>query len=500
MATFDYTSRDFYEIKKDLVERASTSLPEWTDRDPSDFMSALVDIWAYAADVLHFYVDRAAGESFLNTATQRESVLAMANLYGYTPNPVTSSRAIVTVYNSTAASVTISSGTPFKATVGTNNFNFYSTSPTIVYANGTAEVSVREGVRYTNQTVTNTTGGNVSTGRPTQSFSIYHKNVDPTSITVNVYEGANQSAVEWRQVGRLTNTASSDSVYTVYVAANGTVYIKFGNGVNGRIPPTNAPVSVSYTVSVGASGNISANSITTLNTSDYAGVRVNSSTAAVGGIDAEDIASLKLNIPRALRTQNRAVTLSDFADIALSVGGVSKAVCQYSTGPSSTGGSVSIYVVEAQPDYPNYSLSYIPVEQTVREQVYLYAIDAAMLGVGTIAVPSTIQLTPIYLAVELYVKSNYVYEWVKRDVVAAIDKIFSFVNVSFGQTITIGEFYRAILAVDGVDYAVITNFNTTSLTGGLSSSGKITIDPYKLLKKGDVGITNPGGTGVSPPA
>lgn len=500
MATFDYTSRDFSTIKSEMLDRATKSIPEWTDRDPSDFMTALIDIWAYAADVLHFYVDRAATEAFLPTATQRESVLAMANLYGYTPNPITSSKTAVTLYNSTASSVTIPEGTQLRAQSGTTNFTFSTLSALVLTADTTSTVYAREGTPFLYQTLSNTSGTSLSNGLAGQRFSLYHKNVDPSTITVYVYEGAGQTAVEWRQVSRLTNTAASDSVYTVYVAATGEVQIVFGNGVNGRIPPTNITINASYTVSSGASGNIGANSVVSFSNSGFSGVRVVSSTAATGGLNAEDINSLKITIPRSLRTQNRAVTLTDFADIALGVPGVSKAVAQYFPGSGSTSGSVAIYSATYDPAYSSTSASVLTVPQTLREQIYLEAIDVAMLGVGTIGVRDSVTLTPVYVAIDLYVKSNYVYEFVKREVLAAVTSLFDFNNVSFGQVITIGEFYRAILAVDGVDYAVITNFNTTSLTGGISASGKITIDPYRLMKKGDVSIANPGGTGVSPPA
>lgn len=500
MATFDYTSRDFSTIKSEMLDRASRSIPEWTDRDPSDFMTALIDIWAYAADVLHFYVDRAATEAFLPTATQRQSVLAMANLYGYTPNPVTSARTSVTIYNSNAASVSIPSGTQLRAQSGTTNYTFSTTSDLFLGADSTATVSAREGTPFLLQTLSGTSGTSTSNGLAGQRFSLYHKSVDPATMTVYVYEGTGQSAVEWRQVSRLTNTSASDSVYTVYIAADGTVQVVFGNGVNGRIPPTNTVIRASYTVSGGANGNVAANSVVSFSSSGFNGVRVVSSTAGIGGLNAEDINSLKITIPRALRTQNRAVTLTDFADIALGVPGVSKAVAQYFPGSGATSGSVAIHAVSYDANYTSTTASTATLDKTIREQIYLDAIDVAMLGVGTIGVRETITLTPVYISVDLYVKSNYVYEWVKRDVLSAITNLFDFQNVSFGQVVTIGEFYRAILAVDGVDYAVITNFNTTSLNGGISSSGKINIDPYRLMKKGDVSIANPGGTGVSPPA
>ena len=86
MSNYDYTSRDYTSIQKDLLDRATRVLPDWTSRDASDFGMVFVDLWAYMGDILHYYVDRAAGEANLTTATQRESVLAIAALMDYIPS------------------------------------------------------------------------------------------------------------------------------------------------------------------------------------------------------------------------------------------------------------------------------------------------------------------------------------------------------------------------------------------------------------------------------
>lgn len=497
---FNYTTRDFSTVKAELLDRATRALPEWTDRNSSDFMMALIDLWSYAADVLHFYVDRAAGEAFLPTATQRESVMAFANLYDYIPNPVSSAAATVTVYNSTAASVTLPAGTNFSGSANGKTFNFYSLYDSIVYSESSSTLSVKEGVKFTDQSVTSSGGSTTSNGLPRQQFTLFHKNVDPLTISVNVYEGANASAVEWRRVAYLSASSASDSVYTVYTAADGTVSVIFGNGVNGRIPPTNVSIRVTYSVTSGADGNVPVNAITSISSSSYPGVRVLSSTAGVGGTSAETIESMKTAIPRAIRSQGRAVTLSDFADLALKVSGVAKVTTSYAVGPSSTGGSVTAYVVPYQSGYSTSAstATTISVDQYIRDQVYIDLLGSAMLGVASIAVPSTITLTNVFLSVDLYVKENYVQQWVETAVSDAITAMFDFSKVSFGQVLTVGEFYRTILAVDGVDYAIITDFNTTGIGNGLAASGKITINDYQLPRKGVVSINS--FNGVAPPA
>jgi len=56
-------------------------------RDDDDFTISLLDGWATVADVLSFYSERIANESFLRTATERRSILELARSIGYELNP-----------------------------------------------------------------------------------------------------------------------------------------------------------------------------------------------------------------------------------------------------------------------------------------------------------------------------------------------------------------------------------------------------------------------------
>ena len=58
-----------------------------TTKSLSDPTVALLNGWATVADVIDFYQERIATESYLTTATEPESVLALAKLLGYRPRP-----------------------------------------------------------------------------------------------------------------------------------------------------------------------------------------------------------------------------------------------------------------------------------------------------------------------------------------------------------------------------------------------------------------------------
>jgi hypothetical protein len=63
------------------------ALRSLTTRDPDDFTIALLDGWATLADVLTFYQARIANEFWLRTATERDSILRLAQLIGYRLRP-----------------------------------------------------------------------------------------------------------------------------------------------------------------------------------------------------------------------------------------------------------------------------------------------------------------------------------------------------------------------------------------------------------------------------
>src|ERR1700751_6288226 len=73
-----------------LARLSSTDYPALAalgTRSESDFSIALLDAAATMADVLTFYQERIANESYLRTATERRSLLELARLIGYELRP-----------------------------------------------------------------------------------------------------------------------------------------------------------------------------------------------------------------------------------------------------------------------------------------------------------------------------------------------------------------------------------------------------------------------------
>ncbi len=73
-----------------IAQLSAAGLPELRKlrtRDDDDFTIALLDSWALVCDVLTFYQERIANESYLLTATERRSIINLARLIGYKLRP-----------------------------------------------------------------------------------------------------------------------------------------------------------------------------------------------------------------------------------------------------------------------------------------------------------------------------------------------------------------------------------------------------------------------------
>jgi len=95
----DYTSRDYYSLREALIERVKLRVPTWQGTDVNDFGVALVESFAYMGDLVNYYIDRIANESYIYTATQRKNILNLATMFGYTPGGYVSANVDVTFTN-----------------------------------------------------------------------------------------------------------------------------------------------------------------------------------------------------------------------------------------------------------------------------------------------------------------------------------------------------------------------------------------------------------------
>lgn len=86
-----YRAGTYADFKRTLLARISgaqkPALERLTTRDDDDFAIALLDVWAIVCDVLTFYEERIANESYLRTATELLSIVELARLIDYRLQP-----------------------------------------------------------------------------------------------------------------------------------------------------------------------------------------------------------------------------------------------------------------------------------------------------------------------------------------------------------------------------------------------------------------------------
>lgn len=95
----NYTSRDFESIKEELVRHAKRYYPDaYQDFNEAGFGSLLFDTVAYVGDMLSFYLDYQANESFLDTANEQENIIRLAKQLGYKYDNSSSSTGYASFY------------------------------------------------------------------------------------------------------------------------------------------------------------------------------------------------------------------------------------------------------------------------------------------------------------------------------------------------------------------------------------------------------------------
>ena len=439
----DYTSRDYAAIRKDLIDLIPNFAPQWTSRDNNDFGIVLLELFAYMGDLLNYYIDRAANESFLTTATQRDTVLNIAALLNYLPNEPAPATGAVTLTNTSAVSTTI----PALTKVATNpdstgtQIIFETDSAVTLSAGGASSVAITQGVTTLSEQIGTSNGGT------TQSFKISKTGVIGSSISINI------NGITYLKVASLLDYGATDPVFTTYTNSEDYTYVKFGDGVSGRIPPAGSVIYATYRVGVGSLGNVGASSIktvlTTISGTTLSGITVTQPAATSGGADRESTDSIRVNAPLSLRVSNRAVSLKDYGSLAVQVPGVAKAIAA-----STSYTNVSLYIA---------ANGGAASSTTLKNSVQQYLINKT--PPNTLVTVYDYTAAYPYMNLTVYVKPQYSATTVGAAVKSAIYELLSFDNVTFNDLITQQDIYATVAAVDGVAYSTITDLEKKASAG-----------------------------------
>lgn len=466
----DYTSRDYNSILNDLLSIKQTFVPDWTSTSANDIGVALLELYAYVADGMHYYTDRIANEAFLETATQRASVIRLARLLGYTPGGSIASTVTLTFANNGSSAATIPAGTQVATSlndVDESPVTFETDSDLTVTAGSSGTVTAHQGVTVANENV------GTSDGSLDQSFALFQTPVIEGTVSVTVDEGV---ATEWTQVTHLLNSGPNDKVYTLEMDENNVTYVRFGDGANGKVPNLGATITATYRVGGGSVGNVPAASITKIMSGNIAaGVTVTNQADATGGADLESTDSIRDNAPKALTTLQRAVTLDDYANLAVQVDGVAKA-----SATAETPTAITVHVAPSGGGAPSGDLI-----TAVKQQLQVVAMANTTV---TVKVPTYVDVD---VNVTLHVSNQYTQSRVLAAATAALLDLFAFDNVIFEDQFTIGDVALVLSNVEGVSWADIITLALHGETG--TGPLSFAVDEIPQLQSANLTVTLTGG-------
>ena len=324
MAFGQYTNLDFDQIKRSIRDylRANTNFTDY-DFEGSN-LSIIIDALAYNTYTTAYNTNMAANECFLDSATLRENVVALARNIGYVPRSRRASRAKISFIVSgltETSTLTLNAGVVCNGVGENTNYIFCIPEDiTIPVVNGFAEfdnIEIFEG-SFVSQTFT------VDTSLFNQKFILDNSFIDTSTIKVKVKpDSTSTSTVTYKQIDNIVGVTSTSSSYLLQEIEDERYELIFGDNVIGKKLSNNNFIEVSYIVTDGTEGNGASEFSFVGNITNQDGAAINS--ALIGlvttieksrdGDNIESISSIKYYAPRIYSSQYRAVTSSDYESV-----------------------------------------------------------------------------------------------------------------------------------------------------------------------------------------
>ena len=333
MALLNFTNLDFDQIKITIIDYLKSN-SDFTDYDfEGSNLSTIIDVLAYNTYINSYNANMVSNECFIDSATLRENVVALARNIGYTPRSRKSSRTKINFFvdltsgiGNTPASVTlkkgpvVSSGNQF----GDQSYVFCITEDlTVTVKDGFAEffgVEVYEGtVVEQNYEVDRT---NLE-----QKFILENAGVDLDTLRVKVGNSSSTQINYSKQDDLFHPTTGStinskSNIYFVQEIADERYELIFGDGIFGRRLGGGNKINATYiTTNADSADGISdfsfsgrltyiQNGVTNNVTSGISLITADS--ASSGGEPIESVDSVRKYAPQMYATQNRALTANDY--------------------------------------------------------------------------------------------------------------------------------------------------------------------------------------------
>jgi len=314
---------DFEDIKAQLKDYLR-SQSDFTDYDfEGSALSTLIDTLAYNTYYTAFNTNMVVNELFIDSATLRDNVVAIAKQLGYRPKSATSPTAYIsftaTYQNATTdTELLLKKGTGFIASYDNVIYQYVVVDDAKAQvSNGVAtftDVPLREGTLLTN-TFT------VNTALKSQRFILDNSNIDTNTIRVKVFPTGGSFSEIYQVADNIIGIDGTSKVFFLDEIEDERYEILLGDGVLGKKIENGSRVEVSYITTAGPESNgvktfvfsgvlENPNGVT-----PNVSVSITSTTAAAGGEEIETTQKIKYTAPKAYGTQDRAVTAQDYEAI-----------------------------------------------------------------------------------------------------------------------------------------------------------------------------------------
>lgn len=461
---------DFDNIKSSLKDYLKGQ-DQFTDYDfEGSAINVLLDILAYNTHYNAMYTNLAINEMFLDSASKRDSVVSIANNYGYLPVSKSCAKAnismTVAVGSSTANTLSIPTATPFTSSINGVDYSFYTYAENVGVSNGTNfifdRVQIFEGTPVTEK----------FTVFANSSIVLQNIDIDTNTIKVTIQDIANSfSSSVYVYSEKMIGLVPTSEVYFVKEVEGGLYQVYFGKDNLGKEPGIGSVVTVEYIVTRGSTGNGVA-------LFTYAGPNLPNTPVvsvlniATGGRDAETIDEIKYNVSHKYKIQDRAVTASDYIDIIQTAypdidaincwGGESMSPPVYGRIYISIKPKTSLFLTTSEKNYI--------VESIITPK--------SMLGISPILVD------PIYTTVEvnstIYYNPNLSNKSSSQLVDLVRQTIIDYNNLNLQKFDGVLRYSRLIRAIDDADSSIINNITTIKLRRTIdtifNTASKYTID------------------------
>ena len=269
----------------------------------------------------------------------------------------------------------------------------------------------------------------VSDGSAGQQFALPSAQVDPATLQLEV-DMPGLGFQLWQQVDDLSVLQGPSASYMLDPEAGA---VTFGNQLQGMIVPLGRRIRVRrMRAGGGSAGNLPAMSLSAIQAIDSNGnpvtqkITVQQPVATTGGADAETLDQAQQRIPSLLRHQNRAVTASDYGDLARQAPGADVARVEVlplfkpQTRTPNVPGVVSVMVIPnkagVQSPCPRADrqlletvYQYLDPRRPVTSEMYVISSEYVGLGIGVaVEVRTGFGLLQVQLAVETALR-NYLW-------------------------------------------------------------------------------------------